>query len=73
MISDSDILAGIREAGHDAPAWASATLGGPCPPPVDLAPRLSAHFGVTFAAGELEAIASVDALVALLRQKFDAD
>jgi hypothetical protein len=73
MISDSDILAGIREAGHDAPGWASAALGGPCPSPQDISPRLSAHFGVTFAAGELEAIATVDALVALLRLKFDGD
>lgn len=73
MISDSDILAGIREAGHDAPAWASVTLGGPCPSPLDIAPAMSAHFGVTFAAGELEAITTVDELVALLRQKFDAD
>jgi acyl carrier protein len=34
---------------------------------------MQAHFGVRFAPGELEAIATVRALVDLLRRKFDEE
>ena len=73
MITDTDILAGIREAGHGAPAWAIAGLDDPCPPPGEIALGMQAHFGVRFAPGELEAIATVRALVDLLRRKFDEE
>lgn len=73
MITDIDILAGILEAGRGSAAWAAVGLEDPAPPAADIAEGMKVHFGVTFAAGELEAITTVRGLVELLRRKFDEE
>lgn len=69
-MTDADILSGIREAGRGDPAWAAVALDGPCPPSASVAAAFEVHFGVSFAPGELDAIATVPALIARLREKF---
>lgn len=73
MITDTDILAGIRDVGHGMPAWAAAELDDPAPSTSDIADGMQAHFGVKFAAGELDTITTVRTLVELLRRKFNED
>ena len=69
-MTDTDILSGIHEAGRAVPEWAAVGLDSACPPPAGVAAAFEAHFGVSFAPGELESAATVQALIELLRQKF---
>jgi len=69
-MTDTDILSGIQEAGRADPAWGAVTLDSACPPADGVAAAFEAHFGVSFAPGELAAAATIPALIALLRQKF---
>lgn len=71
MITDTDILSGIHEAGRGSPGWARAELDDPCPSLADVSAGLEAHFGVAFVGDELERVTSVRSLVELLRRKFD--
>lgn len=73
MITDTDILAGIRDVGHGSPAWAAADLDDAAPPTSDIADGMQTHFGVKFASGELDTITTVRTLVDLLRRKFNED
>lgn len=73
MITETDILSGIREAGRGVPGWANAELDDPCPARADIAERLEAHFGVSFVAEELESVLTLRALADLLRRKFDEE
>jgi hypothetical protein len=68
-MTDADILSGIREAGRDDPAWVAVALDGPCPPSAGVAAAFDVQFGVSFVPGELDAIATVPALIARLREE----
>lgn len=72
-MTDTDILSGIHEAGRAVPEWTAVTLTSACPPPDGVAAAFEAHFGVSFAPGELEAAATIPALIELLRRKFRED
>ncbi len=71
MMTDTDILFGIQEAGRAVPAWATVGLDSACPPAGDVAAAFEAHFGVKFAPGELGAAGTIAALIELLRVKFN--
>lgn len=71
MITDTDILSGIRDAGPGP--WATVELDDACPPVTDGAAGLQAHFGVVLRAEELGQLTTVRSLVDLLRRKFDEE